>query len=312
MNALHGAKVWETVPLEPGSVSDLAQACAPRRGEAARLRVDGPALLEAFAELGAVRVEVGNRAALLGVRGAFATPTIFGQRARVTAGIDLRAHLGQWRFAFALRPHRAAGALQVAVFNGRGERLLRVTQVAKASLGAWEAMIGRLTCPGAGPLLLEGPRLAPPELADQEVDVGLLRREWAALRDLQDFVPLLRRLDLGHEQALRLVGPEFARPAPIAALGAALAEASASGREVSVQLGNPSVVQTWRGVLGMVRFTAGGVEARGSNARLRVRLTEVGRAWWVLRPTRTGQKRALELFDRRGLLQAQVVCGEES
>jgi putative hemin transport protein len=136
---------------------------------------------------------------------------------------------------------------------------------------------------------------------DEEIDVALLRERWDALKDTHDFFGLLRELGVTRTQALRLAGPERARPVDgEAALETALKGAAEADEKVMIFVGNHGLVQIFIGEIERVVRTKGWLNILDPGFDLHVREGAIADAWLVTKPTRHGPVRSLECYGADG------------
>lgn len=216
--------------------------------------------------------------------------------------IDLRLFFGHWAHAFAVtETTRGRELTSIQVFDVDGSAVHKVYVRDGTDRAAFAALVAGLTSEDQSPAL--SVTSLPPERAarpDDEVDVDLLRRRWSALRDTHEFFPMLRDLDLGRPQALRLVGHEFARPLDPGAFGRTLEGAAAMELPIMVFVGNPGVIQIHGGPIRTVRPVGEWMNVLDDGFNLHLRTTGIAETWLVRKPTDDGIVTSVELFDAEG------------
>lgn len=282
-------------------VSELELLLASDGEELRLLRTDDlPALLAEIAAWGELRTMSRNDHAVIEQTGHYENLQFFGKAMGQTVGqIDLRIFARHWAHAVAAMargPNGPRGSVQF--FDAHG---VSIHKVFTEDMQAFEALCQRW---GQAADALASPVIAPepeaPTRPDSEVDVAALRADWDALKDTHDFISLLKRHDLGRTQALRLAGPERARPVQPAALKQALELVAEASETVMIFVGNRGIVQIFIGSIGRVVETRGWLNVLDPGFDLHVRDGSVADAWVVTKPTRHGPVRSLECYSASG------------
>lgn len=198
-------------------VSEGALAEARLGAGVTRLRGEGEALsrlVAALPGLGRVMTLTRNEAAVHETKGRAGDVAGMGAIGQVTGEIDLRLFYRSWRAAYEVAEETRSGLRRsLQIFDGAGDSILKVFALEGTDMDAWARLV-RAEADAEAPPVAYLP--AEPEAGDRpdaEIDVEALRAGWRALDHSHDFHGLLRRIGAGREQALRLAGPELARPA---------------------------------------------------------------------------------------------------
>lgn len=196
--------------------------------------------------------------------------------------IDLRFFLKHWRFGFAVQEEDKDGAPRESLqfFDRDGSAVHKVYLQPESDRAAFEAI--RLRFGGAdqsGALPIE--TIEPPagDRPDAEIDVEKLRAGWDAMQDTHEFYLLLRKARAGRQQALRLIGPDYARPLSVDCPEAVLRAASAGDLPIMVFVGNEGTIQIHTGgVKRIVPFGREWINVLDPDFSLHLRREEIGRA----------------------------------
>ena len=123
---------------------------------------------------------------------------------------------------------------------------------------------------------------------------------WDALEDTHEFFGLLRRFGLGRVQALRLAGPDRARPVAASALSTVLRSAAGSGLPIMVFVGNRGCIGIHTGPVHRIKAMGPWLNVLDPGFNLHLREDRIATAWVVRKPTADGIVTSLELFDAAG------------
>src|SRR5690606_33869635 len=119
------------------------------------------------------------------------------------------------------------------------------------------------------------------ERADGDVDVAALRRGWESLKDVHDFVDLLRDNKVRRLQAFRLVGRDLAVQIPRDSLRRALEAAAASALPIMIFVGNPGVIQIHTGPIATLKEVGPWFNVLDPRFNLHLRADGIAAAWLV-------------------------------
>ena len=236
--------------------------------------------------------------------GAFASHGNIGQ---VTGAIDLRLFFSNWYVGYAISEETRSGLRHsVQVFDPTGIAILKVYATAKTDHAAWQRLIEAHTDQGTS-ITAFAPRLpksADPD--DDEIDRETLRQRWLELEHSHEFHTLLRELNVGREQALRLAGDDLARPFDAQALEPLLLAAAADGIPIMCFVGNPGCIQIFSGTIEKIVPMGPWLNVLDPDFNLHLRTDRVASAWAVIKPTKLrGRISSIELFDVHSTLICQ-------
>jgi putative hemin transport protein len=278
------------------------------RGEATLLRrPEAPgglvALLGRLGAVGEAMALTRNESCVHEKTGVYAAPTFQDGMGQTLGEIDLRLFPTHWAHGYAV--HEAARP-SLQFLDAAGVAVHKVYATEATDAGAWEALIDEIADPTAPAAALASP--PPPEAArpDAEVDVAALKAGWAALEHSHDFFGLLRRVGATRAQAVRLGGPEFARPVGRGAARTVLAAAADERVPLMIFVGNPGCVQIHSGPVERIETRGPWLNVLDPGFNLHLREDRVDSAWIVRKPSVRGDVHSLELFDRDGFCFAQV------
>jgi putative hemin transport protein len=268
-----------------------------------RLVCDWAALLPAVGDLGRVMALTRNASCVHERHGQYLNVEADGPVGLALGeDIDLRLFLRQWAHGFAVRPEaggRRRPSLQF--FDAAGRAVHKIFCTGETDMAAYDAFVARFAAPdGAAPADFEAPKPAKRDRPDSEIDVEGLRAAWNALRDTHDFFGMLRKFGAGRVQAMRLAGPELARPLGTGAVRRALETASRTKLAIMVFVGNEGCIQIHSGPVDRLKQTGDWFNVLDPAFNLHLKETDIASVWLVRKPTADGIVTSLEVFDAAG------------
>lgn len=294
-------------------VPEAALLEARRAGGSARrlVRGDRPegfgAILARLPEVGELMALTRNDACVHELVGRFSEPAFDGAMGQVVGEIDLRLFLQHWRFGYWLEAESGAGPRQsLQFFDATGTAIHKVYATGATDRAGFERIAAEAADPDAGPAGFAARTSPPGERPDGEIDGAGLRAAWDALEMTHEFFMILRRFGVTRAQAMRLAGPERARPVPVAALGPALAAAAAEAVPVMVFVSNPGCVQIRSGPLVRIAEVGPWLNVLDPGFNLHLNTAGVASAWVVRKPSVNGEIHSLEIYDAAGALACQI------
>lgn len=267
---------------------------------------DLPALLAAIAATGDLRTMTRNDWAVIEQDGRYDDLRFFERGMGQTVGdLDLRIFGWRWAFAYAVEDATPRGTRRsVQFFDGSGTSIHKVFLQDAAAFDAIRTRFrhadDRGTLPTVEPVAAERPR------PDDAIDVATLRARWDALTDTHQFHGLLRELQVGRLQALRLAGEERARLVGADALQRALDGTAARQEKLMIFVGNPGIVQIFIGTIRKVVRLNEWLNILDPGFNLHVRDQAIAASYVVTKPTVDGPVRSLECYTADGSLVLQL------
>jgi putative hemin transport protein len=267
---------------------------------ATRLHPDWTGILARIGTLGEVMALTRNADAVHEKIGTYGTLG-GGEQVGLFVGeeIDLRLFLGRWSFAWALAAATPQGRRSLQFFGPDGAAVHKIYSRPGTDLAAWDALVVEFAAGLPPPAVASAEPPAAPR-PDVEIDLPGLLAGWDGLRDTHHFFPLLKRFGVARTQALRLAGPDRARPVAPISLRATLERAAAEGTPIMVFVGNAGCIQIHSGPVQALRETGPWFNVLDPGFNLHLRETAIDTAWVVRKPTDDGIVTSLELFDTRG------------
>lgn len=288
-------------------VSEAELLVASRTEGLTRLAVDDlPALLAAVAATGEVRTMTRNDWAVIEQDGRYDDLRFFERGMGQTVGdLDLRIFGWRWAFAYAVEDATPRGTRRsLQFFDGSGTSIHKVFLDDAVAFDAIRERFRHaeptLALPAVQPVTVETDR------PDDAIEVATLRARWDALTDTHQFHGLLRELQVGRLQALRLAGDERARLVSAEALQRALDGAAAQQEKLMIFVANTGIVQIFIGTIRKVVRMNDWLNILDPGFNLHVRDQAIAASYVVTKPTVDGPVRSLECYTADGALVLQL------
>jgi putative hemin transport protein len=276
---------------------------------ATRLRTEGANIIKDVSALGTVMALTRNEHCVHEKIGPYLDVMINAMHGLVLGElIDLRIFPSRWHHTFAVIDETDDGPRRsIQVFDADGSAVHKIYQKPATDIAAFDRLIESWRANDQLPELAvrEIPQPAG-DRADTEIDVERLRREWSALEDTHEFFGMLRGLEVGRLQALRLAGSAFANAVPVTSLARVLEMACDSATPIMVFVGNPGCIQIHTGTVTNLKRMGPWFNVLDPTFNLHLREDAIDSAWIVRKPTRDGDVTSLELFDKDGFCFAQL------
>jgi putative hemin transport protein len=275
-------------------------------GAAVRLRrPDGPggfgAVVAQLPAAGEVMALTRNEACVHEKYGRYAPAEIEGSMGQVVGEIDLRLFLRAWAFGYRLTEETRSGPrTSLQFFDATGTAVHKVYATAATDPDGFDQIVADFADPDAAPATFAEIASEPAPRPDSEIDIAGFVAGWHALRHTHEFYGLLRRFGVGRAQAMRLGGPDLARPVLPGSARALLAATAANGVPVMVFVGNPGCVQIHSGPVHRIEVMGPWLNVLDPRFNLHLREDRIAGAWVVRKPSVNGEIHALELYDADG------------
>lgn len=284
-----------------------AQLVAAHVGEGAR-RIEPRVneLIEGMAAPGEVMALTRNDGAVHEKIGVYDRP-VAGRHAAMLLGadIDLRLFPAKWVHGFAVEKHDGDAARRsLQFFDAAGEAVHKIHLRATSNVGAYEALVASLLHADQTQAIAVEPRAEAGPGNDNQAagTAGDLRERWSRMTDVHQFFGMLRTLDLGRRQAVRLVGEDYAWQLDAAAVPVMLERAVETQVPIMCFVGNEGCIQIHSGPVANIRPTGPWLNVLDETFHLHLRLDHIAEAWAVRKPTKDGHVTSIEAFDADGTM----------
>ena len=223
------------------------------------------------------------------------------------ADIDLRVFLQHWHLGFAVGDHHAQGKrFSLQFFDRDGTAVHKVYLRDPDRLSRFYGLVERHRHDDQTPAQAVHPhRPTKPDKADAQINQPALREAWMNMADVHEFKDILAEHRVDRLQALRLAGPDLARPLSNDATQRALSQCAKTNLPVMVFVASRGVVQIHTGPVQLAVRTKGWFNILDPRFNLHLKENAVASAWAVTKPTRNGPITSIEAYDSE---HQQIAC----
>ena len=219
--------------------------------------------------------------------------------------IDLRLFLRQWHAGFHVTEQREGqpDAESLQYFDRTGRAVHKVHLRPASDLQAFHELVARHSQPARSVLFdasVRTPAVQMPTQADLMIDRDGLASAWRGMRDTHEFFELLKRFEVGREQAFRLMNGQHTLPLQPSAIEQLLRSAARAAVPLMVFVGNAGCLQIHTGDIERVVVHGEWVNVMDEAFNLHLRQSAVARVWLVQKPTDDGVVTSVEAFDADG------------
>lgn len=216
--------------------------------------------------------------------------------------IDLRIFPKVWAHGFAVEKRDGDEIRRsLQFFDAAGEAVHKVHLRPASNLYAYQKLVDQLVSPNQEPTVALGTVAeddVPGETTPQTVDD--LRERWSKLTDTHQFFGMLRTLKLSRQQAVRMIGQDYAWKLDPSAVMAMFQGASASGQPIMCFVGNRGCIQIHSGPVKSISPMGPWINVFDETFHLHLRADHIAEAWTVRKPTKDGHVTSLEAYDADG------------
>lgn len=265
-----------------------------------RLTADFPAQIAALETLGEVMALTRNAHAVIEKVGRYTNFEHRGHASQVLGEeIDLRLFMGHFHVGFTEIKEGTQGTQRsIQFFDASGQAVHKVHLRASSHVDAFTAFAERFGAADQSPYQEFTPvALKPQQRPDQEVDVAGLRAQYQQMNDTHELFHILRSFGVERLQALRLLGPEYARQVNRLALRALLKDVAEVALPIMIFVGSLGVIQIHSGPVRTLRQHGDWHNIVDPGFNLHLHEPGIASAWVVRKPTAEGFVTSLELYD---------------
>ena len=212
--------------------------------------------------------------------------------------IDLRIFPKVWAHGFAVEKRDGDTVRHsLQFFDDRGDAVHKIHLRPASNLYAYQKLVNSLVAADQSQQV----ELSPAgDVAEKTDDVAGseddLRRRWSSMTDVHQFFGMLKTLNIGRHQALRMVGQDYAWLLDGDALTAMLNHAVADEMPIMCFVGNRGCIQIHSGPIANVKPMGPWINIFDETFHLHLRLDHVREVWAVRKPTKEGHVTSLEAY----------------
>jgi len=292
----------------------VASACADTESPGTiRLTADFMAQFAALGRLGRVMALTRNVCAVIEKLGVYGELESTGHASQILGDeIDLRIFFHRFHVAFAVSTEGPRGPQRsLQFFDARGDALHKVHLLPESNGDAFAQFVSAFKSPDQSPLqpdlqtdlpmaTVASDPSAQAAISDANIDVNGLLTAYSQMKDTHEFFGLLRRFQVRRTQALRLLGPDAARPVDRLSLRPLLQAAAESELPIMIFVGSPGVIQIHSGPVQTLKQYGSWFNVMDPGFNLHVHEPVLTHGWVVRKPTSEGIVSSLELYDAAG------------
>ncbi len=217
-------------------------------------------------------------------------------------GIDLRLFWRHWQHGFAVEDKLKNGRQRHSFqfFDAEGHAVHKVFTRPETDKAVWNGLIDRFASPDFSQDFIPAPAPEPvSSKPDESIDREGLRKAWMSLKDVHDFIKILRNFEVDRTQAFRLVGKDFAYPVSVNSAELLLERSVFKNVPLMCFVGNHGCIQIYTGIPKSLKRARGFFNVLDPDFQLHLRENCAHSAWVVRKPTVDGDVFSLEIFDRQ-------------
>ena len=216
--------------------------------------------------------------------------------------IDLRIFPKVWAHGFAVEKRDGDEIRRsLQFFDEAGQAVHKVHLRPSSNLYAYQKLVGELLSADQDPgVLVTEVVPANDEAGAENVAVDDLRDRWSKLTDVHQFFGMLRSLKLSRQQAVQMVGQDYAWQLGDDAVATMMHGAAESGLPIMCFVGNRGCIQIHSGPIRTLKPMGPWLNVLDETFHLHLRLDHIKEAWMVRKPTKDGHVTSLEAYDAGG------------
>ena len=230
---------------------------------------------------------------------------VTGDHASMALGeqIDLRIFPRVWAHGFAVAKTDGDGQVRRSLqfFDSAGEAVHKVHLRDASDVAAYEALVDRLLSADQSQTVDVKPAATPAANANAvTAQSDDLRDRWSKMTDVHQFVTILRDLKLTRQQAVKLVGQDYAWPVDLDAVPAMMHHAAEQEIPIMCFVGNRGCIQIHSGPIAAIKPMGPWLNVMDPTFHLHLRVDHIREAWAVRKPATEGHVTSIEAYDAAG------------
>jgi len=271
-----------------------------------RIRPDVDVFLNGMEALGEVMALTRNESAVHEKIGVY-DKVVTGKHAAMALGeqIDLRIFPAVWKHGYAVAKTDGEGVVRRSLqfFDNAGEAVHKVHLRDASNVEAYEALVGKLlhdeqsqSVDVVAPVVSIAPAEQP------SADAEALRQRWSAMTDVHQFMNILRDFKLTRQQAVRLIGQDYAWPVDGDAVSAMMRLSAQEEIPIMCFVGSRGCIQIHSGPIKEIKPMGPWINIMDPTFHLHLRLDHIVEVWAVRKPATDGHVTSLEAYGADGKL----------
>ncbi|MBE1206676.1 hemin-degrading factor [Aminobacter carboxidus] len=215
--------------------------------------------------------------------------------------IDLRIFPRAWVHGFAVEKRDGDEIRRsLQFFDAAGMAVHKIHLRPASNLYAYQKLVEQLISDNQDPSIVTVPSVVKSQVEETSTGVEELRERWSKLTDTHEFFGMLKSLKLGRQQAMRMVGQDYAWRLEKDALPAVFDRAAESGQLIMCFVGNHGCIQIHSGSVKNIKPMGPWLNVMDETFHLHLRTDHVQELWAVRKPTKDGHVTSVEAYDANG------------
>ncbi|MBX3582598.1 MAG: hemin-degrading factor [Rhizobiaceae bacterium] len=217
--------------------------------------------------------------------------------------IDLRIFPKAWAHGFAVEKRDGDEIRRsLQFFDASGVAVHKVHLRPSSNLYAYQKLVASLISADQSQTIVLKGVVSPTSPAGEPGSVEDLRDRWSAMTDVHQFFGILKSLKLSRQQALRMVGGDYAWELADEGLPVSFDQAAAAGMPIMCFVGNHGCIQIHSGAISNIKTMGPWINVLDETFHLHLRADHVRELWAVRKPTKDGHVTSIEAYDEQGEL----------
>ncbi|WP_274628725.1 hemin-degrading factor [Arvimicrobium flavum] len=220
--------------------------------------------------------------------------------------IDLRIFPKAWACGFAVEKRDGDEVRRsLQFFDEAGDAVHKVHLRPASDLDAYRELVSKLVSAEQG-RTLDTVAIEPEVEADASAaSADDLRERWSRLTDVHQFFGMLKTLKLGRQQAVRMVGPDYAWRLTPDSVTAMLNHAAQDALPIMCFVGNRGCIQIHSGPVANIKPMGPWINVLDETFHMHLRTDHIVEAWGVRKPTKEGHVTSIEAYGADGKMIVQ-------
>ncbi|MBL4892593.1 MAG: hemin-degrading factor [Rhizobiaceae bacterium] len=216
--------------------------------------------------------------------------------------IDMRIFSGKWVHAFAVEKGDGEDIRRsLQFFDAHGEAVHKIHLRPDSKLDVWRKLISDITVDDQSSKVEVTEQKEKPALEEvTEEKVETLRKRWAKMTDVHQFMMILRKLKLSRHQAVHNGGEDFAWQLDTSAVNAMMQLAVNDELPIMCFVGNHGNIQIHSGPITNIKTMGPWLNIMDPTFHLHLRTDHITEVWAVRKPGDKGHVTSLEAYDSDG------------
>lgn len=215
--------------------------------------------------------------------------------------IDLRVFPNVWKHGFLVEKKEGDEIRRsLQFFCAAGNAVHKVHLRPASNLEAFNALVAPLVSADQSQTVDIVPSQAKLPVVNETVSAEDVRDRWSKLTDVHQFFGMLRQLKLSRQQAMRMVGEDYAWTLDASALPAMLNHSVDGEIPIMCFVGSAGCIQIHSGPIKKVAPMGPWINIMDETFHLHLRMDHIRELWTVRKPTKDGHVTSLEAYDAAG------------